>query len=113
MNERTIKYHVGRIDFHNGERTFLRYESYSGVFRSMNEMNPSDGLDDARDANIVVSRLNEMNDIFDGRFYHYRVDNDQNVRRIIGKDAPEEVLKWFRDDEEEPVEEEEEEQVEE
>ena len=111
MNERTIKYHVGRIDVQTGERTFLRYENYSGLFRSMNEMNPSDGLDDARNMNIVVSRLNEINDIFGGKFYHYRVDNDQTVRRIIGKDAPEEVLKWFRDDDE--VEEEEEEEVEE
>lgn len=110
MNERTVKYHVGRIDVRNGERTFLRYESFSGLFRAVNEMNNSDGLDDAQQVNIIVARLNEINDIFGGKFYHYRIDNDQNIRRIIRDDAPEEVLKWFREDEEE---EEEEEQVEE
>ena len=108
MNERTIKYHVGRIDVQSGERTFLRYENYSGLFRNVGEMNNSDGLDDARDLNTIVTRLNEINDIFGGRFYHYRVDNDQNIRRIIREDAPEEVLRWFREDEEEEEPEEEE-----
>ena len=112
MNERTVKYHVGRIDVRNGERTFLRYESFSGLFRAVNEMNNSDGLDDAQQVNLIVLRLNDISDVFGGRYYHYRVDNDQNIRRIIRDDAPEEVLKWFRDEEEAP-EEEEEEQVEE
>ena len=108
MNERTIKYHVGRIDVQSGERTFLRYENYSGLFRNVGEMNNSDGLDDARDLNTIVNRLNEINDILGGRFYHYRIDNDQNIRRIIREDAPEEVLRWFREDEEEEEPEEEE-----
>ena len=108
MNERTVKYHVGRIDVQNGERTFLRYENYSGLFRVVNEMNNSDGLNDARDINLIVLRLNDISDIFGGRFYHYRIDNDQNIRRIIREDAPEEVLRWFREDEEEEEPEEEE-----
>ena len=112
MNERTIRYHVGRIDVQNGERTFLRYESYSGVLRYTNELNQSDGLVEVRDANIVVGRLNDINDVFDGKYFHYRVDNDQSIRRIISDDAPEEVLRWFREEEEEPEEEEEEETTE-
>ena len=105
MNERTIKYHVGRINIETGERQLMRYEAYNGLLRNINEMNSSDGLEDARDINVVVARLNEINDIFGGKFYHYRVDNDQSIRRHIRDDAPAEVLKWFEDEPEEEEEE--------
>lgn len=105
MNERTIKYHVGRINIETGERQLMRYENFNGLLRNVSDMNSSDGLEDARDVNVVVARLNEVDDIFGGKFYYYRVDNDQSIRRHIRDDAPAEVLKWFQDEPEEEEEE--------
>ena len=106
MNERTIKYYVGRINTENGEEQIIRMDRFSGLPRTVNEMNPGDAFDDAVVGNQLSARLNGIAELLEYPHYYYRVDSDQQTRKIIRDDAPEEVLKWFQDEPEEEPEEE-------
>lgn len=105
MNERTINYHVGRINEETGEQQLLKFEAYSGLMRQVNSMNSDDSFADARTANRVAAWMNSIDDEVGGKHFYYRVDSDNQTRRIIPDDAPEDVLKWFNEDETEEEEE--------
>lgn len=108
MNERTLRYYVGRINVDNGEQSIMQYDRYSGIFRATQDLTSTNGFDDAAVRNRIVNFLNSINNELEGKFYHYRLDSDNRTNKSIPEDAPEEVLRWFRDDEEDTGEEDEE-----
>lgn len=105
MNVRTIRHYVGRINEENGEQAIMQYDSYSGTFRSAQGLAETNGYGDSSTVNRLALWLNNIDDELGGKFYYYRLDSDNRTNKVIPEDAPEEVLRWFRDDEEEPEEE--------
>lgn len=109
MNERTVKYYVGRINEENGEQALIQFDRFTGLPRSTNEMTTSNAFDAPITVNRLVNWLNNIDDEVGGKHYYYRLDSDNRTNRAIPEDAPEEVLRWFRDEEEDTGEEDEEE----
>ena len=107
MNERILRHYVGRINVENGEQSIMQYDRFSGIFRATQDMTSNNGFEDAVVRNRLVNFLNAIDDELDGKFYYYRLDSDNRTNKSIPQDAPEDVLRWFRDEEEEPEEEEE------
>lgn len=105
MNERTIKYYVGRINKDTGEQLLIAFQRHNGLPRTTSDMNPGDAFDDATKVNTLAARLNQLNDALEYPYFYFRVDNDSTIRKIIRDDAPAEVLKWFQDEPEEEEEE--------
>ena len=100
MNERVIRHYVGRINEENGEQSIMQFDRYSGILRATQDMTSNNGFDDAAVRNKLVNHLNAIDDEVAGKFYYYRLDSDNRTNKSIPEDAPEEVLRWFRDDEE-------------
>lgn len=111
MNERTVRYYVGRINEENGEQVLIQFDRFNGLPRSTNEMSSVNGFDSAVVVNRLVNWLNLIDDEIAGKhYYYYRLDSDNRTNLAIPEDAPEEVLRWFRDDEEDTGEDHEEEE---
>lgn len=104
MNERILRHYVGRINEENGEQSIMQFDRYSGIFRATQDMTSNNGYDDAAVRNKLVNHLNAIDDELDGKFYYYRLDSDNSTNKTIPEDAPEEVLRWFNEEEEEPTE---------
>lgn len=105
MNERTVKYYIGRINEENGEQSLMQFDRFSGIFRATQDMTSNNGYDDAGVVNRVANWLNRIDDEVGGKHFYYRLDSDNRTTRQIPEGAPEEVLRWFRDEEEETEEE--------
>ena len=106
MNERTIRYYIGRINEENGEQSIMQFDRYSGTFRAVQGMSEINGYENAVKANRISAWLNQINNELGGKFYYYRLDSDNRTNKVIPEDAPEEVLRWFRepvDPEQDPV----------
>ena len=101
MNERILRHYVGRINTENGEQSIMQFDRYGGIFRATQDMTSNNGFDDAAVRNKLVNHLNAIDNEVSGKFYYYRLDSDNRTNKSIPEDAPEEVLRWFRDEEEE------------
>ena len=99
MEERILRYFIGRINKENGEQNIMQFDRYSGVLRATQGMSEANGYETATTPNRVSAWLNSIDKELDGKHYYYRLDSDNRTNRVIPEDAPEEVLRWFNGEE--------------
>lgn len=85
VQKKEIRFYVGRINRRAGTVEIISFDEWNGLFGTYSTPSPQYSFPEARQANLVISALNE---IYDARGVHefrcYLMRNVENSTHVVG-----------------------------
>lgn len=102
---RVTKYYLTRINKQNGEVNYVTIENFDQLPRTRQSIDEAIGYEKASTARAICTRLNQINELINGRYEYFDTRRDENtIPNTNG--LSEDALKWFKEQtEEQPPEE--------
>ena len=102
---RVTRYYLTRINNQNGEVTYITIENFDQLPRTRQTIDEAIGYEDSATARGICTRLNQINNLINGRYEYFDTRRDENTTPNTNG-LSEEALKWLNpEEEEEPIEE--------
>lgn len=99
-NEQIRRFYVTRINKETGEVSYInRDKNYNELFTARATVDDVEGYEEPKDANLIISQLNNISAHFGGKYEYYQTRRDENTFPAIDN-LSDDAKRWFEPEEE-------------